>query len=44
MVYKFGVTTNENKIINIKHKDDEVIIDFFGIEIIIGMSSRKSSI
>ena len=44
MVYKFGVNTNESKIINIKHKDDEVIIDSLGIDNIVGMTSRKSNI
>ena len=43
MVYKFGVTTSENKIINIKHKDDEVTTDSFGIDIVIRMTSRKDS-
>ena len=41
MVYKFGVTTSENNIINIKHKDDEVTIDSISIYIVIRMTSRK---
>ena len=44
MVYKFGVTTNENKIINIKHEDDEVAINSFGINVVIKITSRKLGI
>ena len=44
MGYKVWVTTNENKIMNIKYKDDEVIIDSFGIDIVIRMTSRIASL
>ena len=44
MVYKFGVTTSENKIVNIKHKDDGMAINSFGLDIVIGMTSRKADI
>ena len=43
MGYKVWVTTNENKIMNIKYKDDEVIIDSLGIDIVIRMTSRKAN-
>lgn len=43
MVYKFGITTSENKVINIKHKDNQVTIDSFDINIVVRMTSRKAS-
>ena len=38
------VTASENKMININHKYDEVITDSFGIDIVVGMTSRNASI
>ena len=32
MVYKFGITTSEDKVINIKYKDNKLTIDSFGID------------
>ena len=44
MVYKLGITASENKIIDIKHKDDEVVTESLGINISVSMTSRKSII
>ena len=44
MVDKFGITTGEDKVINIKYKDNKLTINSFGIDIVIGMISRKASI
>ena len=41
MVYKFRVTTNKDKIINIKNKYDEMVSYFLGIDIGVRMASRK---
>ena len=32
MVYKFGIATSENKVINIKYKDNKLTINSFGID------------
>ena len=44
MGYKVGVTTSENEIINIKHKDDEVVTNYVGIDITSEMTFRKANI
>ena len=38
------VTTNKNKFINIKNKDDEMVSYFLVIDIGVKMASRKSSV
>ena len=38
------VTTNKNKVINIKNKDDEMFSYFLGIGIRVRMASRKTSV
>ena len=43
MVYKFGITTSEDKAINIKYKDNKLTIDSFGIDSVIRMTSRKAN-
>ena len=44
MGYKFRVTTSKDKIINIKNKYDEMVSYFLGIDIGVGMASRKTSV
>ena len=44
MGYKFRVTTNKDKIINIKNKYDEMVSYFLGIDIGVRMASRKTSV
>ena len=44
MGYKIRVTTNKDKIINIKNKYDEMVSYFLGIDIGIRMASRKTSV
>ena len=44
MGYKFRVTTNKDKIMNIKNKYDEMISYFLGIDIGVRMASRKTSV
>ena len=38
------VTTNKNKVINIKNKDDETVSHFLGIDVGVRMTSRKTSV
>ena len=44
MCYKFRVTTNKDKIINIKNKYDDMVSYFLGIDIGVKMASRKTSV
>jgi len=44
MVYKFGVATNEDKVINIKYKFEKTIIQSLGIDIKFNVSPIKSRI
>ena len=44
MGYKFRVTTNKDKIINIKNKYDEIVSYFLGIDIGVKMASRKTNV
>ena len=44
MGYKLRVTTNKDKIINIKNKYDEMVSYFLGIDIGVIMASRKTSV
>ena len=38
------VTTNKNKVINIKNKDDETVSHLLGIDVGVRMTSRKTSV
>ena len=42
MVYKVGITTSKNKIINIKNKDDKRVAHFLGVDSIVRITTRKA--
>ena len=42
MVYKVGITTNEDKIIIIKNKNDKRLAHFLGVDSIVRMTPRKA--
>jgi len=42
MVYKFGITTSEDKIINIKNKNDKRLSHFLGVDNIVRMTPKKA--
>ena len=44
MGYKFRVTNNKDKIINIKNKYDEMVSYFLGTNIGVRLASRKTSV